>query len=207
LSAEEEDAALEDSWVPGERTIALGKCPLSEAELDLAVTAAWGQCSSSGGSSRPTLHRVKSLPALWPYVRRTNGPAGLTVAGLDGARVFECREGDGEALAAADAEVGSQTTTCCLCEKSCPRAGSGFDSPALLNAHWELYKLLSDGNYDLERCGFCCAPAAQCSVTLAPFASACPQKGRQAAGGLEVLSASPRPCCGCAGSCGSCSRA
>jgi len=53
LSAEEEEAALEESWVPGERTIALGKCPLSEAELDLAVTAAWAQCSK-GGSSTPS---------------------------------------------------------------------------------------------------------------------------------------------------------
>ena len=72
LSAEEEDVALEDSWVPGESTIALGKCPLSEAELDLAVTAAWAQCSSSG-SSAPRLPRIRLLPGVWPYVRRTSG--------------------------------------------------------------------------------------------------------------------------------------
>ena len=196
---------------------------------------------------------------MWPYVRRTSGSVGLAVAGLDGARVFECKEGGVEALAAADAEVGSQATMCCLCEKSCPRAGSGFDSFALLHAHWELYQLLSDVKYDQERCGFCCAPAVQCGLTLAPFGSNCRafnqfkpakwddergsnsvlpcpecllpvwrpplrcqapssasaslsasghggrqrplQEGRQAAEPPKVLSESPRPCCGCAGSC------
>ena len=172
MSAEEVDAALEDSWELGERTVALDKCPLPEAELDLAVAAAWAQCSN-GGSNASKLLRVKSLPGVRPYRRRTGGPAGLTAAGLDGALVFECREGGAEALAAADAEVSSLTTKCCLCERSCLRAGSDFDSSALLHAHWELYQLLSSGKYDQERCGFCCAPAAQCGVTLAPFGSTC----------------------------------
>lgn len=172
MSAEEVDAALEDSWELGKRTVALDMCPLPEAELDLAVAAAWAQCSN-GGLNAPKLLRVKSLPGVWPYRRRTGGPAGLTAAGLDGALVFECREGGAEALAAADAEVSSLTTKCCLCEKSCLRAGNGFDSSALLHAHYELYQLFSSDKYDQERCGFCCSPAAQCGVTLAPFGSTC----------------------------------
>ena len=50
-----------------------------------------------------------------------------------------------DALASADAAVGSLSTKCSLCEKSCLRGSSGIDARALLHAHWHQHHVYATG--------------------------------------------------------------
>lgn len=161
----------EGLWEPGVGTFLLPSCPILETDLDAAITALWAHRIS--GAYHPSRLLKFSVNGLWPYRRRTKGCAGVCPKGLDGDIVFVCADGGGEALAAGDADKGTLSTTCCLCNKSCPRGEGGFDSPALLHAHYHLRQLVNKASYDRQRCGFCCGPAEKCPVTLAPFSSPC----------------------------------
>ena len=126
-------------WEAGASIFLLPPCPILEADLDTAVKATWAHHINAAQSR---VSRLLKFPAnaLWPYRQRTRGYAGICPKDLDCKPVFVCDHGGTEALAAEDEDKSTLSTTCCLCNKSCPRGEGGLDSYVLLHSHYYLRK-------------------------------------------------------------------